>query len=143
LAVEGIELDAEDRLGLADFADDVEPAARASGGLRVLLPTVVVVVVGKVLTPRPNFVDEPCDRDLRGGRLRDGRRSQDPEDGHEGDCEYQQSPHHCLLKESELQQRTAVPPKGRQPQQKQTADDVCVIRDKRRERQAKTSKNYI
>ena len=143
LTVVHVELEAENGFGLADLADDVEPAARPAVRRSVALTVVVVVVLRHVAGVRADLVDEPCDRHLRGGRLRDGRRSQDPEDGHEGDCEYQQSPHHCLLKESELQQRTAVPPKGRQPQQKQTADDVCVIRDNRRERQAKTSKNYI
>src|SRR5207249_3012173 len=112
LAPVGVDLDTEHGLGLADFADDVEAATGAAVQLRVATDVEVGVVLAHVLCVRADLVDEPCDRDLRGRRLRHGRRSQDPEDGHEGDCEYQQSPHYCLLKESELQQRTAVPPKA-------------------------------
>src|SRR2546426_11526133 len=99
LAPVRVDLETEHGLGLADLADDVEPATRAAVQLSVAVDVYVAVVLAHVLRVRADLVDEPCDRDLRGRRLRKGRRSQDPEDGHEGDCENQQSPHYSLLKE--------------------------------------------
>src|SRR5581483_9018910 len=65
-----VELDAEHALGLADFTDEVEPAADAGVPEPVFLVEDAGVVVRDVLRIRRDVVDESIDGHLRRRRLR-------------------------------------------------------------------------
>src|SRR5207237_10397396 len=93
LAVDDVELEAEDGLGASDFEREVGAEAGARVPLTVILPREVRVV--DVVAARRDLVEQTVDRHLRSRRLGECRGREHSEDGDQA-CDCCGWPSHAL-----------------------------------------------
>src|SRR6266478_2406562 len=93
----GVVLEEEDALDLPDLACDLEATTLTTVPLTVLRPGDVGVIDAHVLFGGRGLVDEAFDRHLRGRRLGERRRGEDPEEGEYCERNGEPSSHYRLL----------------------------------------------